>query len=126
VALHQVMVVGDHDDGALLGPPAQHHLDQVGRGAGIDGVEGFVQQDDAGILQEEAGEQNALKLPDRQPVDRAAGKPSRPTADRAAAASSRWRPEIAAQAPTRRQWPSWTSSPTEMGKLRSIAAAWGR
>ena len=72
VAAHLVEIVQDRDHRALLGAPALDHDHEVVDGLGIDGGKRLVQQDEIGVLQQQAGEQHALELADRQRVDRPA------------------------------------------------------
>ena len=51
--------------------PALDQRDQVDHRLGVDGVEGFVEQDDVGVLHQHAGKQRALQLAARQRVDAA-------------------------------------------------------
>ena len=63
---HLLQVVQHRDHGARLGAPARQQLQQVGGGARVDGVEGLVQQDQVGILQQQPRKQRALHLAGRQ------------------------------------------------------------
>ena len=56
-----VDVVGDHDDGALVGfPDVEDLILDLGAGEGIEGGEGFVEKQDLGVERERAGEGGAL------------------------------------------------------------------
>jgi len=57
------------DDGASFGLPAMDQRQEVRGGALIDGGEGLVQQDGAGLLQGETREEDALELADGQAAD---------------------------------------------------------
>ena len=70
MAAHLLHVVQHGDDRALLAMPTVDEGEEIGRGLGVDRVEGFIQQDDAGILQQETSEEHALELPDREGTDR--------------------------------------------------------
>jgi hypothetical protein len=100
--------------------------EQVGAGARVDGVEGLVEQDQLRVLQQHAGEQHALELPDRQFADAPLLEARSPTAASASRAFSRSGASIAPKAPRRGQWPSATRSSTPTGKLRSICDCCGR
>ena len=52
--------------GAFLTVPSPHQVEQIGRGLGVDGVERFVEHDDAGVLQQQPCKQHALHLAARQ------------------------------------------------------------
>ncbi len=60
---------GDH--GAAFHPPTSHQAHQVFGGALVDRRERLVEQDDGGILQQQAGKQGALKFADRKLLHRA-------------------------------------------------------
>ena len=53
----------------LLGVPAAHEVHEVGAGLGVDGGQRLVEQDHAGVLQQQPGEQRALHLAARQRAD---------------------------------------------------------
>ena len=59
-------------DGARFRVPAPYQVEQVRGGLGVDGGEGFVEQNQRRILQQQAGEQGSLHLPSRQRADGAA------------------------------------------------------
>ena len=54
---------------AFFSVPAPHQRQQIGRGPGVDGVEGFVQHDQARVLQQHARKQHALHLSAGQRAD---------------------------------------------------------
>ena len=66
--LLHVMQRGEH--GASLAVPAQDQRDEIGDGLGVDGAERLIEQDERGILQQQAREQHALELAARQRADR--------------------------------------------------------
>lgn len=62
------------DHGARFPVPASHQGDEVRRGAGIDGGEGLIQQDQRRVLQQHPCEQRTLELaagqrPDAAPLE---------------------------------------------------------
>lgn len=69
VITHQLQIMHDSDHRAFLAMPAMQKGDQIIDRFGIDGVEGFIEQNKIGILKQHPGEQGALKLATRQGVD---------------------------------------------------------
>ena len=67
-------IVEDGDDGAVLAMPIGKKLHEIAGGAFIKRRKGFIEQDDARILDEETGEEDALKLAGRKGSDRAPGQ----------------------------------------------------
>ena len=66
---HQIHVVQRRQHRALFSVPAPHQRQQIGRGPGVDGVEGLVQHDQARVLQQHPCKQHALHLPAGQRAD---------------------------------------------------------
>ena len=71
---HLLDVVQRGDHGAALIVPAPDEEDEVGDGLGIDGAERLVEQDEAAVLQQQAGEQHALELSAGERADRPVGE----------------------------------------------------
>src|SRR4051794_14003525 len=60
----------DRDDGTPFSRmPASNEVEQVARGASVDGRKGLVQQDDGSVLQDQARKQHPLELTGRQAAD---------------------------------------------------------
>ncbi len=66
---HLLEVVQHRDDRPVFVVPAVDHAEEIGRGPGIDGGEGFIEQNDRTVLQQQAGEQHPLELSRRQIAD---------------------------------------------------------
>lgn len=54
--------MGAHEQGFSLGFEAVKQREQEGLGVGVDGIEGFVEQEQIGIVHERAGDEGALLL----------------------------------------------------------------
>lgn len=112
-------------DGPALAVPGMDEGEEVGGGAPVDAREGLVEEQHAGVLHDEAGEEGALELaPERVPISRFS-KPPSPTLASASRRRGRYARALR-QGPRRRQRPMATRSRTRKGKPRSISAAWGR
>src|SRR5438477_838104 len=72
---HLLDVMQNRDDGARLSMPAAKNVHEVGGRALIDCGERLIEENDPRILNQEAGEKDALQLPDRQRPDRAIVQP---------------------------------------------------
>ncbi len=78
ILAHQLEVVRNDHHRAIFAVPALDQSDQVTNGLGIDGVEGFIEQDQIGILHQNTGKQGALQLSAGKRVERAAFKSFEP------------------------------------------------
>ena len=109
--------------------PCQRRIrrDEIGDGLGVDGAERLIEQDERGVLQQQAREQHALELAARQRADRTMPEVLQAdSGERAADALLRARASSPRQAPILRHSPIATQSNTEMGKLRSMSICCGR
>ena len=70
--LREIVQRGEH--GAPLAVPTLDQRDEIGDGLAIDGAERLVEQDDGGVLQEQAREQHALELAARERADETVGQ----------------------------------------------------
>ena len=64
-----VEIMEDGGDGAAFPVPALDQTKKIFAGAPVDRAEGFVQQDQLGILDDQSGEQDTLELAGRQRLD---------------------------------------------------------
>ena len=66
MAAHLLEVVHHGEHRAPFAMPAQDEGDEIIHGAGVDGRERLVEQDQWRILQDQSGKARALQLPARQ------------------------------------------------------------
>ncbi len=81
-----IEIVEDGDHRATVGVPVLHHAQEIRCGAGIDGGERLIEDDDAGVLQQQPGEQDTLELTSRQRPDRAPFETAEPNCHQGLAA----------------------------------------
>lgn len=71
-------IVEHRDDGATVVMPAAHNLEEVARGARVNGGKRLVQHDHPCILQQEPGKEHALKLTGRERANGPSFEPLQP------------------------------------------------
>jgi hypothetical protein len=103
---------------ALVAPALQQRQ-QVGGGARVDGVEGLVQQDQPGVLQQHAREQHALRLAGRQLAQPALFEAGQAHRGQRLQDTACGRPRSPRKLPMRAHRPSATTSCTAPGSARS-------
>lgn len=119
-------IVEHRDDGATVVMPAAHNLEEVARGARVNGGKRLVQHDHPCILQQEPGKEHALKLTGRERANGPSFEPLQPDRRQRLAAFSARLGVAPPKPPISRHAPSMTVSATLSGKRRSMSAAWGR
>lgn len=67
-------IVNDGQDGTTFGLPAANQRHEIADGALVDGIERLVEEDQIGVLQDDARKQGALKLAAGQRIERTSGE----------------------------------------------------